>query len=556
MSDPFADLLSSFKTGGAPSPPKEATPMAEQKALSGTKPIGVHDDLDQLFGLKKANGSVEKAQLGPDSFDAAFEAFDRPREAEVVPEQHQEMVVDEVRDMEVAKLMSLDLDIDQANEYYEKGVFYEQLVKQRRDQEAKRRMRREQRQAEQRQAEPSDGGNLLSLASGLFERGKQLVDQLSGYPEEQDRLYRHRTRAETPPPASIKVEEDLLEQFNENLDLQEEPSRSPSPPPQEALLDFDNDLPAEEKSKSMTPVPISHIELSGYNEYKGRGSQFFKAGDYVSASQEYEKSLNSLPQNHILRIVAYSNLTAALFKVGEYKKCLSDIDRALELFPKDTAMWQQPIQDSQPPKSFKEIWPKIITRRAEAFEHTENYEKALQDYRSLIEHNFFNDRVMDGKRRCQKILEPPKSKPAQSKQSSPSVKRAAEDTAKPSNAHVNLARVQQENQREAAQEAEKAALYDKVFEQIDRWKAGQGDDIRHLLANLPLVLTWCEWKPVSTADLVMPKKVKITYMKAVAKTHPDKIPSSLELEKRMIAEDVFSALSIAWEKFKLANNIN
>jgi hypothetical protein len=31
------------------------------------------------------------------------------------------------------------------------------------------------------------------------------------------------------------------------------------------------------------------------------------------------------------------------------------------------------------------------------------------------------------------------------------------------------------------------------------------------------------WKKVGMADLVMPNKVKIVYMKAIAKVHPDKV---------------------------------
>lgn len=563
MSDPFADLLSSFRSGGSASVSKEATPEVKQEKLPGRNQINVHDDLDELFGLKKRDETVVKNQVVGDSFDAAFEAFDRPQKVQKSLEESPEMVVDEVKDMEVAKLMSLNLDIDQATDYYERGVLYEQLSRQRREQELIRRREQMLRQQQQQQTpeEKFDSGSFFSLASGILEKGRQFVDQFSGFPQEQDRLTRVRVEQDLPverpksvEPPTVEVEEgNLLGEFQEKINL-EEPKRSPTPPPQATLLDFDNGTPPE-RIKTITPVPISHLEISGYKEYKDRGTEFFKAGDYVSASQEYEKSLNSLPQNHALRIVAYSNLTAALFKVGEYKRCLSDIESALEMFPKDPNLWDEPIQDSQPIRTFKEMWPKIVTRRAEAFEHIENYEKALQDYQSLIEKNNFNDKIMGGKRRCQKVLNPPEPKATSPNRSPTPVPKVSEDTKQPKT-YANVERVKQENQRNELQEAEKAALYDTVFQQIESWKAGKGDDIRHLLANLSTVLTWCDWKPVSTSDLVMPKKVKITYMKAVAKTHPDKIPSSLELEKRMIAEDVFSSLSVAWEKFKLANDIN
>lgn len=569
MSDPFADLLSSFKSGGSLPASKKSTPVPQQEELPRAHRDDVHNDLDQLFGSQKVQEGTVRDLPVTDSFDAAFEAFSQPPEVVPVPEVEQEMIVDEVRDMEVAKLMSLGLDIEQASESYEKGVLYEHLVEQRKRKEARRSLQREKRPVERQ-----ENGSLFSLASGLFEKGKQFVDQVSeslqGDEQGLDRLSQLRLRSEslrepqprpvtrhTPEPVSDLEEGGLFQEFQQKVDLNKSPG-SPIPPPEATLLDFDYEEQPSERIKSITPVPISNLELSGYSEYKDRGTEFFKAGDYVSASEEYEKSFNSLPQNHTLRIVACSNLTAALSKQGEYKRCISDINCVLELFPEDWSSWDQPIQSSQPIKTFKEMWSKIITRRAEAYEHTENYEKAFQDYQSLIEKNFFNDKIMQGKRRCQKVLNPPQKKNTAPRKSSPAV--SSSSTKKPidstTKVNANVERVKQENQMKEAQDAQRAELYDKVFDQIEAWKGGKGDDIRHLLANLPMVLTWCDWKPVSTADLIMPKKVKVTYMKAVAKTHPDKIPSSLDLDKKMIAENVFSSLSTAWEKFKTANNVS
>ena len=59
-------------------------------------------------------------------------------------------------------------------------------------------------------------------------------------------------------------------------------------------------------------------------------------------------------------------------------------------------------------------------------------------------------------------------------------------------------------------------------------------------------------------DLVLDNKVKIYYMKAVAKTHPDKINSNESTENKMIANGVFITLNEAWEhlrKVKVCNYI-
>jgi len=88
------------------------------------------------------------------------------------------------------------------------------------------------------------------------------------------------------------------------------------------------------------------------------------------------------------------------------------------------------------------------------------------------------------------------------------------------------------------------------------WKGGKQDNLRALLASLDSVL-WpeAEWKKVSLAELVLPNKVKIQYMKGIAKVHPDKIPVNATTEQRMIASAVFSILNEAWDKFKSENGL-
>lgn len=653
MSDPFANLLTSFKNGGSETNGKpshksnspsstlssqlqpverktDASSVLNSTVSSGSnkmQPISndnqsttLHDDFEDLFGFGSKNDErVKSSSPVPlrDDFDAAFEAFERPLQSEAYRNElaQDELIVDEVKDMEVAKLMSLDLSIDEANSYYDKGVMYEDLIKQRK------------RASKPRPKEPqfsrlfddtsnlrrNDGGNLFSMASGLFNMGKEFVDQLTTFPEEDNRLTRNapsnfheednrptrnspsnfheednkltrnspsnfqeaENRAEkcyhhedaqidvelTQPEVDPVVEGALLGEFQQKLNVSEDATRSTTySPPQDTLLDFDQSEPLMNKNPSPLPVvPISHVELSGYNEFRDRASEFFKSGDYVSALQEYEKSLNTLPNNHPLRIVAYSNITAAQSKVGEYTKCLKDSKTALDLFPQCSSHWNQVIQDSQPLRTYNDIWPKIVARRAEAFEHTENYKDAFDSYQTLIERNFFTDRIMDGKRRCQKVLNPQKPKFGSNQSISSSMNKNTKQNIReptPQKTYESVEKIKEENKRDKELEAEKSALYDKVHDQIEAWKGNTPQDIRYLLSNLSSVLSWCDWQPVASSDLVMPKKVKLTYMKAVAKTHPDKVSNSLPLEQKMIAENVFSALCIAWEKFKSENNIN
>ena len=374
----------------------------------------------------------------------------------------------------------------------------------------------------------------------------------------------------------------LLDDFNSTANGSQSPSISSSSKintvgtPSTTLLDFDDDSSFNASNtpfvngnnninnnvnSSLPVIPISHIELSGYAEFRNRGTQYFKNGDYVSSFQEYEKSLNTLPVNHPLRIIAYSNIIASELKIGEYSKSLKNSSSALEMFPDDTAQWTAVIQDSDPQRTYKDIWPKVKLRQAEALEHIESFKAALSSYQELIEKGFANDKIMDGKRRCQKVLNPTPPPVVKTpristpKQSPSPVPRKATSNSKDA-VYESVERLKKENATSQEVEKQKLALYDKVFAKVETWKNRKDTDIRHLLANLSIVLTWCDWKPVAASDLVMPKKVKITYMKAVAKTHPDKVPESLELENKMIAENVFSVLSVAWDKFKIENNMS
>lgn len=56
-------------------------------------------------------------------------------------------------------------------------------------------------------------------------------------------------------------------------------------------------------------------------------------------------------------------------------------------------------------------------------------------------------------------------------------------------------------------------------------------------------------------ELIMANRVKIVYMKAIAKVHPDKIPQNATTEQKMISAAVFATLNEAWDKFKKENGL-
>jgi hypothetical protein len=312
---------------------------------------------------------------------------------------------------------------------------------------------------------------------------------------------------------------------------------------------------ASSTSSSKRPqVYISATQLEFFKDSKEQGGEAFKNGDFTGALQHYETSLSSLPEGHVYQILAISNVITCLLKTGENKRILELSDKALMLIGDDKGTGEE-IDG----KSMKQFWIKILTKRAEALEHLEKYKDALDTWTLLITNGAASKQAMDGKRRCQDMLNPkPKQIPKQTPKQTPKQATPMQSTAPVSTSPGDAAqRIRETHKKEDQFEEDKYKLHDVVEQKLSSWRSGKEDNLRALLCNLDTIL-WPEtqWKKVNMSDLVMPKKVKICYMKAVAKTHPDKISLSATSEQKMIAEGVFVTLNTAWEGFKQQNGIN
>jgi hypothetical protein len=71
---------------------------------------------------------------------------------------------------------------------------------------------------------------------------------------------------------------------------------------------------------------------------------------------------------------------------------------------------------------------------------------------------------------------------------------------------------------------EKFALADSIQAKVAAWKGDNQDNLRTLLTSLDSIL-WPEagWKKINLSEVVSSNKVKVQYMKAIAKVHPDKV---------------------------------
>lgn len=302
--------------------------------------------------------------------------------------------------------------------------------------------------------------------------------------------------------------------------------------------------------KVTRPTPsISSTQMEFFEDSREQGGITFKNGDFTTALTHYQTALSALPQGHVLQILAMSNVITCLLKVGENRKAIDMSTEALDLIGKDKGVGEE-IEG----KSMKDFWIKIMSKKAEALEHLEKHSDSLEAWKSVIDNGGASKQALDAKRRLMDVVNPTKKKSAPVKKATPP---PSSSKPEPVKTYEAVDRVKREHQKQEAEEAEKFKLHDVVEDKLNAWKQGKEDNLRALISSLDTVL-WdgANWKPVSMGELVVPKKVKLSYMKAVAKTHPDKVPVTATSEQKMIAQGVFVTLNTAWETFKSQNGLS
>lgn len=307
---------------------------------------------------------------------------------------------------------------------------------------------------------------------------------------------------------------------------------------------------------SATPAALSTTSHDIYATSRELGTASFRSGDYEKAVEHYTTALQVVPETHILRAVLLSNRAAASMKAGDLRGAFDDTEAGIKLLP--TRGKGVTIDDGT---DLGDIWVKLVTRNAQAAENMEKFSAALVSWQLLLDNGYASATVLAAKRRCATALNPEKVAKASSEAPAPkkSQRRGWGTTgAAPTSAagKAALEKVKQQHVQQAEEEKQRELLQDKIGARVDAWKTGHETDLRTLLATLQNVLwSGCDWTPVATADLVVPRKVRIVYMKAVARTHPDKVLSSAPMEVKMISQSVFVILQTAWDAFRAENNM-
>lgn len=298
--------------------------------------------------------------------------------------------------------------------------------------------------------------------------------------------------------------------------------------------------PLRKSARAYVTCPPS--TLADATARRTAGSAAYKLGQYADAEVEFSAAIQELPSNHMALIPLWNNRAMTRLKTGDASGAVGDCASVLDLIGEDWAHGDDERDAGGPDGpgvALGEAAVKALTRRAMAYEAGEKWEKARDDWERLLG---VGDRwgpaggrakaeAARGLERCRKILNPP---PA-----APSASRLAVNPGKPRKKATSpipvtpsgeaSARLQAANAAAEAADDERYRVKDSVDQRLIAWKGGKENNIRALIASLENVL-WPElgWVKVGMAELITEAQVKIRYMKAIAKLHPDKVCLSLK----------------------------
>ncbi|GAA5829086.1 hypothetical protein JCM11251_004120 [Rhodosporidiobolus azoricus] len=363
------------------------------------------------------------------------------------------------------------------------------------------------------------------------------------------------------------------------------PSRSPVPSSARASP---SPRPAATNYRTRPSVAVSPSALASAIRNKTAGNEHFKLGRFGEASAAYSAALDALPQGWVGRVLLLNNRAQSRLRSGEEKAAVDDCTEGLDILlsvfnPPNLASVDLPslsTESSSLPSPVTELaggssssvdlkdqLGKVLGRRAKAYEGVEKWASAAADWEAVLK---LGDEtvvkgaggrkmVNEGTARCRKMLggssSPSSPAPAAAVAAKPRTAAPARPRPSPIPVEGSGEAVRALQASRAAADAEddaRHALKDAVDAKILAWKGGKEANLRALIASLENVL-WPElgWKKMGMHELVTDNGLKVRYVRAIAKVHPDKLNvGNTTVEQRMIAGLVFAALNDAWNSMK------
>lgn len=361
---------------------------------------------------------------------------------------------------------------------------------------------------------------------------------------------------------SLKKQKQQEQQNNGSQSYTTKPTPS-TPPPSTQPNNYDTSSSVPENNN--IPIIDANV-IKKVIKARNHGNDLFKLGYYGEAEKSYSQALTILPQIHDLSAIISNNRAAARLKNGQYRQCLIDCNFVIER-ARDRYRSQGGAKDKTTTLeggiSFQwyDQLVKALHRKAGALEATMRLNEARQIYEELIGMDANDGKAKQGLKRCQSFNEPQPSPPSSSSSSSTinnknnnfnnnifnnnvfnsnNNNKASTSTSAFPNLDYSIFELNNSNSSEppskavkemrerqaklAKEEAERIEKADVVDIRIQTWKKGKEKNLRALLTTLDTVL-WpsVQWKGATVNELLEPRKVKICYMKAIAKVHPDKV---------------------------------
>ncbi|KAH8830023.1 hypothetical protein DL96DRAFT_1591288 [Flagelloscypha sp. PMI_526] len=320
------------------------------------------------------------------------------------------------------------------------------------------------------------------------------------------------------------------------------PTQAPPPPT----------LPVRKQPHPSTQVSISPSQTSSAKQHVSRAENAVKLGQYPVAVDAYSAAISVIPEGHVQCLNMLLGRGEARMRDGDSKGAHGDAEAILAiLIPSGGSSVFNP-SDWAPSGSgvnLGQMYVGALKMRAQSNEAKEKWKDAITDWERINGLVFASGDVRGeasrGRGRCKNMLDPKPKPPAAttaSKTKAPIYKPKVQTSG------AAVAAVRKANQAQENEDDEKFRLKDTVDGKIEAWKKGKETNIRALLGSLDMVL-WpgLGLKKIGLHELVQEKQVKICYMRAVGRIHPDKItPGNSTLEQRMIANAAFGVLNEAW----------
>ena len=273
------------------------------------------------------------------------------------------------------------------------------------------------------------------------------------------------------------------------------------------------------------PISPSAMQLSSVARRTGTAA--FKRGDYAEATDHYSKTLSLIPPRHPLILPTLTNRALSHLKIGDPKASIADAKTVLEFIGPSRGVGE--VIDMGGEEGIKQMdvyWGKAMTRKAEALEQLEKWDDAATSWRACVEVGVGGATSIAGRNRCENASKPKPPAPAKRPPSKANAKSSAFNNLAPESglSAEAVIRLRAANAAADKLDDEKFKLADQVDARLTKWRTGKESNLRALLSSLETVL-WesAGWKKVGMGDVLAPNKVKIIYMKGIAKVHPDKV---------------------------------